>query len=527
MDWLRPGLFFAMGNVIAAVGALSVLMSYRTNPTAGTLIGVLVGLCVGLVVTSAVSAICWLMCCRDERVLRNIENNLSGLSGDAETASNVKDLTLFPVGQSRSDAAKGWNHLLGVLDRLQNELEIGRAEGNMEQVLGSYETQRHRDLFDALPVGIILADASGAILMANRSCEGKLARPLSEFFGRSVVDIFDDGVVGEVLQRFLNRWETGSDCDFEFTVQSGDAGESVDHQEQPGEPDKASTTTGTASGGQTETTHLRVSGHRIHETRENSDVILVIRDVTQQKLSDSAQNNFIAHVSHELRSPLANIRAYAETLLSDMVLDASTQKDAFNVINEETNRLTRMVNEVLDLTRMESGTVRLDKSEVATDRLIRQCVSDLMAYAASKNITLQTNYHPKIPNLNADRDKLAIVVNNILSNAIKYTPDGGTVFVETDVDEHLVYIKITDTGYGISTEDIDRIFEKFYRVEREETAGIIGSGLGLATSKEIVALHGGSIDVSSEINKGTEIIIKLPLMFTGPVLGPAVDQNVR
>lgn len=100
------------------------------------------------------------------------------------------------------------------------------------------------------------------------------------------------------------------------------------------------------------------------------------------------------------------------------------------------------------------------------------------------------------------------------------------MFVETDVDEHLVYIKITDTGYGIGAEDIDKIFEKFYRVEREETLGITGTGLGLATSKEIVTLHGGSIDVSSEINKGTEVTIKLPLTVTGPVLGPAVEPNV-
>ncbi|MCH9022512.1 MAG: PAS domain-containing protein [Planctomycetes bacterium] len=528
LDFLRPGVFFAIGNVVAVVGVLSVLVFYRTNPAAESVLATaLAVLCVVLVVTSVASAACWLMSCRHERVLRNIENNLSGLSDEAEAASKVKELVLFPVGQSHSNAAKGWNNLLGLLDQLQNELEIGRAEGNMEQVLGSYESQRHRELFDALPVGVILADASGEILMANRSCEGMLARPLSQFFGCSIADIFDDVASQEALQGFLNRWETASECNFEVTVQSGGDDGVRGSPEEPNEPDKASAPVETARSSQTETTHLRVSCLRIHETRENSDVILTIRDVTQQKISDSARNDFIAHVSHELRSPLANIRAYAETLLSDMVLDDSTQKEAYNVINEETNRLTRMVNEVLDLTRMESGTVSLDKGEVVMDRLIHQGVSDLTAFAASKKITLQTNFHPKIPNLYADRDKLTIVVNNILSNAIKYTPEGGTVFVETDVDEHLVYIKITDTGYGIGAEDIDKIFEKFYRVEREETVGITGSGLGLATSKEIMTLHGGSIDVSSEINKGTEVTIKLPLTVTGPVLGPAVEPHAR
>ena len=117
------------------------------------------------------------------------------------------------------------------------------------------------------------------------------------------------------------------------------------------------------------------------------------------------------------------------------------------------------------------------------------------------------------------------MINNVLTNAIKYTPESGTVFVETNVDDRFVYIKVTDTGIGIAAEDIDRIFEKFYRVDREETAEITGSGLGLAICKEIVQMHGGTINITSELNKGTEMEIKLPLTQTGPVLGPAVEKK--
>jgi len=208
-----------------------------------------------------------------------------------------------------------------------------------------------------------------------------------------------------------------------------------------------------------------------------------------------------------------------------MVLDASAQKEAFNVINEETARLTRLVNDVLDLSRMETGSLTIEKGQVMLDRLVRQSVNDLKALASSKKITVQTNYHPKLPNLYADREKLAVVINNILTNAIKYTPEGGTVFVETNVDDQFIYIKIADTGYGIASEDIDKIFEKFYRVNREETADISGTGLGLATSKEIVALHGGAIDVNSQLNQGTEMIVKLPLTEVGPVLGPNAKHD--
>ena len=207
-----------------------------------------------------------------------------------------------------------------------------------------------------------------------------------------------------------------------------------------------------------------------------------------------------------------------------MVLDERVQKEAFNVINEETSRLIRLVNDVLDLSRMETGSLQLDKGEVLLDRLISQCVNDIKALAGSKQITLQTNYHPKLPNLYADREKLAVVLNNILSNAVKYTPQGGTVFIETNVDERYVYIKVSDTGYGIAAEDINLIFDRFYRVDREETADIPGTGLGLATSKEIVALHGGTINVTSGLDKGTEMVVKLPLVVTGPVLGPAAKS---
>ena len=356
--------------------------------------------------------------------------------------------------------------------------------------------------------------------MANRSCEGEMGRPLSQLIGSDLKNLFEDRDAQSHLGHFLKQQASCSDDYFEVSVQSvlGKT-KSARVNVSEGDADKSEQRVDMAE--PAETSILRVSCHRTSTQGREADIVVTIRDITQQKISESSRDDFIAHVSHELRSPLANIRAYAETLLSDMLLDDSSQKEAFNVINDETIRLTRLVNDVLDLSRMESGSMTLDKGEVVMERLIRQSINDLKAIAASKSITLQTNYHPKFPNLYADRDKLAIVINNVLSNAVKYTPDGGTVFLETDVDERFVYIKITDTGYGIAKENIEKIFEKFYRVQNEETAHITGTGLGLATSKEVVTLHGGSIDVTSEVNKGTEMIIKLPITVTGPVLGPA------
>ncbi|MCP4713008.1 MAG: HAMP domain-containing histidine kinase, partial [Planctomycetes bacterium] len=357
-----------------------------------------------------------------------------------------------------------------------------------------------------------------------RACEGKISKRLGEFIGRSLHELFDDPNSKQVLTELLDQTNNRSDAGFEVMIPLGQSGlpeksansntrQTAVYQQSPDQLVQAGATI------------LWVYCQRLNHDRENSDILLTIRDITQRKVNEAGQEAFIAHVSHEMRSPLTNIRAYAETLLSDMVLDAGTQKEAFNVINEETSRLIRLVNDVLDLSNMETGTLSLDKGEVVLDRLVRQCANDVRAAAGSKKITLQSNYHPKLPKLLADREKLAVVINNLLSNAIKYTPNNGTVFVETNVDDRYVYIKITDTGYGIPEEDREKIFEKFYRIEREETAGIPGSGLGLATAREIAILHGGTINMTSELNKGTEMELKLPLTISGPVLGPAAGNS--
>ena len=519
-----PVTLVALINVIALAALLVLLVAYRTewgkttlNPN---LLPGLGGFClIGfLVLFRLIYAMG-----RQTTVLKNIRSNLETLCESEETEHPyelLQGLNPLPATTQPDPMTLGWNRLIEVIDRASQEGTFNQSDQNLNQVFSSYESQRLAKLFDALGNGIILADITGSVVQVNRACEGMLGRSLSQMMGHSILALFDDPDAKAVFQNLLDKQVSGNTQLFEITRQAESA-------RQPGKstnPDDDDQNPKDSLLG-SEKSIFQISCQRINSNDVNSDILIVIRDVTQQKISEASQTDFVAHVSHELRSPLANIRAYSETLLSDMELDAKTQKEAFNVINDETVRLTRMINEVLDLSQMEAGSMRLDKSEVITDRLIRQCINDLKAMAASKNITLQTNFHPKLPNLYADRDKLAVVFNNILSNAIKYTPDGGTVFFETNVDEEFVYAKITDTGYGIGPADMDKIFDKFYRVDREETANIPGTGLGLATSKEIVTQHGGAIDVTSELNKGTEMLVKLPLSSVGPVLGPAIKNQ--
>ena len=446
--------------------------------------------------------------------LKALEENLKGMADATDMRQAVTQSLAMPVGEDIDSTALGWNRLLGYLERLQEDLETSYAERNIGHLLNSLEARQMMSLFDSLPIGLVLIDVDGKIVLANRACEGSLGLSVSRIVERAYGELLPEGEISELIERL--RLGEGIQADNYIDIQASRGRLLAD-----GAPTPDAVEDDAADQSLAEETVLRVTCHRCSQQPGPSEVILVIRDVSQQKLAEATRDDFIAHVSHELRSPLANIRAYAESLLSDMMNDVTAQKEAFNVINEETLRLTRLVNEVLDLSRMEAGTMILDKGEVVMERLIRQSINDLKAMAAKKNITLQTNYHPKFPNLMADRDKLNIVINNVLSNAIKYTPTDGTVFVETNVDDQYAYIKVTDTGYGIPPEDVDKIFDKFYRVNRSEIAGITGTGLGLATCKEIITLHGGNIDVTSELDKGTEMVIKLPMTLNGPVLGPA------
>lgn len=522
-----------LAGLLAAVQVLAVLglalaAGYGTqadSPALDSQILWLLAILAILAVTAGAVLLVWAVRARWGQ--RGIWAMLSRAADAQDAQTCLECLEPVAVGENVSPAARGWNRVVAAIDSLRDGAFETVSAGELGAFLCSYDAQRLLGILDALVDGVLVADNAGLIVLANRSGEGKLGRPLGEFIGRPITEIFAVSPARELLEGYLTN-AGGADCTFDLVVTAQGDMLGVGPLGQLHLPDEHDASEGAAIGlkdiadaAQSGGTILRVVCHKLGGDDENSELLVCLRDVTQQKLSEASRDAFIASVSHELRSPLTNIRAYAETLLSDMILDASAQKDAFNVINEETDRLLRLVNDILDLSRMETGSLTLDRGEVVLDRLVRQCVQDVKGLAAAAQITLETNYHPKLPNILADREKLAVVINNILTNAIKYTPAEGTVFVETNVDDRSILIKVTDTGYGLAPEDVDRIFQKFYRVDRPETARIEGTGLGLSICKEIVMLHGGAIHVVSELNKGTEMQIRLPFKQIGPVLGPA------
>ena len=239
--------------------------------------------------------------------------------------------------------------------------------------------------------------------------------------------------------------------------------------------------------------------------------MIVIEDVTQQKIATKSRDTFINRVTHELRTPLTNILMYAETAMEDGITDAGSIENSLNVINQEALRLNRIVSDMLSVAEIEAGTHEIKRDDLSLIPLIQQVANDHRAAAERKNIRLDLGLPPKMPVIQADRDKVALAVHNLVGNAIKYTPENGRIAIDVDCTDEQLSVTVSDSGIGIREDEIPRVFEQFYRAKDERVSAITGSGLGLSLARDVVRLHGGDITVESEINKGSRFAMTLPI----------------
>jgi len=263
-----------------------------------------------------------------------------------------------------------------------------------------------------------------------------------------------------------------------------------------------------------ETTHVwRVILNTVVEGRKNdrvSGVVAVLHDVTKEKEIARMKSDFVSNVSHELKAPLASIKAYAEMLVDGEAADEDEAKEFLSVIASETNRLGRLIENILNLSRLESGLIAANKTDLAVTGILRDVVDVMAPQAAQKSIRLEADLAPVFFHVHADRDLLYQAVLNVVSNAVKYTPEGGKVSICTYLQDGSVVVDVVDTGHGIPPEDIDRVFEKFYRSQHSaDEAG--GTGLGLPLVKHVVeTIHGGRVDLKSRVGSGSVFRIFLP-----------------
>ena len=259
---------------------------------------------------------------------------------------------------------------------------------------------------------------------------------------------------------------------------------------------------------------------------EITGAVAVVRDVSDVRRAERQRRELTANVSHELRTPLTSIKGFAETLLAGAMADADTCRRFLTIIDGEATRLMNLVGDLMDLSRLESRAVSMEPTALRLDALISEAVSQMRPQAERHHVALRLGGTAPVTAL-ADRDRILQVLTNLVDNAIKFTPEGGVVEISLVPSAAEAVVAVSDTGRGIPADDLPRVFDRFYRVERSRSREAGGTGLGLAITRHIVEAHGGRISAASRLNAGSTFTFTLPLVHSSPPArhSPAAAQG--
>lgn len=397
-----------------------------------------------------------------------------------------QDLQLLRLTDTDSAVARQWNRLIDLVDELSTAQRRSSASAELTQALEKSKRGELADVVDVIPQGLLYVVDCGTLAYANPAARQLMGLD-AEYSQRVPLCELQLGPTGMVIVKKVGEslgpegsYNSVSDT---FEVDSGDT-----------------------------TFRLRVLPFNKRQRR--GECVVMITDISQQVRAERSSSEFVSQVTHELRTPLTNIRAYAETLSSGVFDDPKVITECYNVITKETRRLGRLIEDVLSMSQLEVGTIQLRIDDVDLRVLLTDSVRDLRGLADERQIDMQVSLPSKLPVIQGDRDKLAVVVNNLLGNALKYASSGGSVAVGCQVSAEEILITVKDDGMGITPADHDRIFEKFQRGSSPEVSEIEGSGIGLTTAREIARRHGGDIEVMSAESQGATFIVHLPVTET-------------
>ena len=392
-----------------------------------------------------------------------------------ETAASI-----LQVSTDLGIEAKAWNEVIAAREKLRKQDVAERAKSALGQ-----RGEPRGDLVaacDAMSHGLVLVDDSNTVTYANGAAAVFLRTRKEDLLGAEIGKHLQvDNVLRAVKE-----------------VASGQARRRMvmDVERKDDVPGGAGV--------------LRFSVRPVRRD-DAASAMVIIEDITQQKVAEEARHAFVAHTTHELRTPLTNIRLYVETAIDEGEANPATRAKCLNVINGETRRLERIVGEMLSMAEIEAGSFKIKTDDVRLETLFDELKADYQQQAQEKQIQLDLKLPPKLPPIQGDRDKIVLALHNLVGNALKYTPDGGRVTIGVELDNKRLAVTVADTGIGISAEDAERIFERFYRAKDPRVAKITGTGLGLTLAREVVRMHGGDITVESQINQGSTFTMTLPV----------------
>jgi len=324
---------------------------------------------------------------------------------------------------------------------------------------------------------VIAADLSGRVLYLNPAAEKVFGVQASESVGKSFLEVIRQAAINGMLTEVLDR------------------GEEIRQEIRLFLPEEII---------------FEAKALPIRSEGKNRGVLLVLHDISRIKQLEEVRKDFVANVSHELRTPLTSIQGYAETLLDGALTDEKHAREFLTTIHDQAERLSRLVNDLLDLSAIESGKKSPKIAPFSLADLAREVADSLSPQACKHQVRIESRVGPDLPDLNADRDQIKQVLINLAANGIKFNKENGSVAIEAGLKGGNFEITVKDTGVGIPETDLTRVFERFYRVDKARSREEGGTGLGLAIAKHIVEAHGGGVKAESVLDEGTSIIVTLP-----------------
>ena len=376
------------------------------------------------------------------------------------------------AGDFSSPANIGSNDEIGVLSQTFDEMSSQLA-ATLRQV--EEEKNKLGTLFQHMADGMVAFDGHGQLLQFNPAAEVMLGKKLEESLHYS--DVFPD-----VQVQPDDLAQDGKSIEIDF-----------------------------AAGPR----FLKVYFAPIRLGVDNKGLMAVLHDITEQRKLDDSRREFVANVSHELRTPLTNVRGYAETLMSADDIDRDMQLRFLGVISSEADRMTRIVKDLLTLTRLDYNRMEMHMQPMDLRELGVKAAQAMEGQATKQGLTFLCDLPEAMPQVTGDPERIQQVIINIITNAIKYNKPEGSVTITGGVEAQKAFIRVADTGIGVPKEDLPRLFERFYRVDKARSRESGGTGLGLAIARQIVETHGGSIGFDSEYGKGSTVTLYLPLADKG------------
>lgn len=370
--------------------------------------------------------------------------------------------------------------------------ELGQTLNNLSKTLSKRMRQLERNhnellvVLEGMKEGVIAVDGSDCIRFANEAVCRMFSLDVKRDEGRPIWEVLRNQMIETTVHKARK-----SDEPFHGKI------ELLTPHEQ----------------------HLSLSASAIPNSSHSSSsktpgVIIVFHDITEIHRLENMRRDFVANVSHELKTPLASIQAFAETLIDGAIHDDDNNMLFLTRIVEQSDRLNLLIQDLLSIARLESGENVTDFASVDLTEIAQRCLNDHQSHAAKKNITLVSNQSDSVW-VFAEADGLTQILDNLVDNALKYTPEDGTVSVNIQAESRAVRLQVTDTGIGIPADHQDRIFERFYRVDKARSRQLGGTGLGLAIVKHLVNAFGAEVDVISAADQGTTFQITFPLVDDG------------